>query len=335
MALLCIIASLIVARTVYWIFKRVIRKLTEKTKTNFDDIVVDMVEEPIAFAIVLGGIWYALHSQLELAEMMSLWVGRAYYVLFTLNVAWLISRLFDAVVSEYIQPLVEKTEGDLDDQLLPIIQKGTRIGIWSLAIIIALNNAGYDVGAVLAGLGIGGLAFALAAQDTVSNLFGGFTIFVDKPFTINDRIEVNGHDGFVSEIGIRSTRLRTLAGRTIIIPNSQVAHNAITNISSEPSRRVMLELGLTYDTTSERMEFAMELLQKIVDENQEIVTDDAIISFNNFGDFSLGILFIYHIRKEVDVFAAIREMNMDVLKRFNKNELSFAFPSQTIYTKAG
>jgi len=335
LALLIIIGAVVVARTVYWVFKKLTRKFTQKSTTNFDDLVVDMVEEPIAFAIVLFGIWYALHNQLQLSETASNWVSKAYYVLIIFNVAWLLSRLFDAIVREYVQPLVEKTEGELDDQLLPIVRKGVRIAIWVLAVLVALNNAGYDVGALLAGLGIGGLAFALAAQDTVSNLFGGFTIFVDKPFSINDRIEVNGLDGFVTEIGIRSTRLRTLGGRMIVIPNSKVANNAITNISSEPSRKVALELGLTYDTPPEKMELAMELLKKIGEEQHSIIEEETLISFNKFGDFSLGILFIYFIRKESDILGTMSTMNMAILKRFNENGLDFAFPSQTIYTKEG
>lgn len=106
--------------------------------------------------------------------------------------------------------------------------------------IVALNNAGYDVGALIAGLGIGGLALAMAARDTVSNVFGGFTIFTDRPFTLNDRIKVSGFDGTVDEIGIRSTRLRTLAGTLVTIPNSTFSESAVENVSAEPSRKVVM-----------------------------------------------------------------------------------------------
>ena len=136
--------------------------------------------------------------------------------------------------------MVEESDNTLDDQLLPIVRKGTKFSLWAVGIIVALNNAGYDVGALIAGLGIGGLALAMAARDTVSNVFGGFTIFTDRPFTLNDRIKVSGFDGTVDEIGIRSTRLRTLAGTLVTIPNSTFSGSAVENSSAEPSRGVVM-----------------------------------------------------------------------------------------------
>ena len=129
------------------------------------------------------------------------------------------------------------------------------------AVILAIQNAGYDVGALLAGLGIGGLALAMAAKDTVANIFGGFTILTDKPFTINDRIQVSGFDGWIREVGLRSSRLETLAGRIVTIPNSIFSDTPVENISAEPSRKVAVNLGLTYDTTPDQMEEAMNILK--------------------------------------------------------------------------
>ena len=136
----------------------------------------------------------------------------------------------------------------MDDQLLPVVRKGLRATIWILGILVALNNAGYNVGALLAGLGIGGLALAMAAKDTVANIFGGVTIFTDKPFKINERIKLGGFDGTITEIGIRSTRLKTLEGRVVTIPNAKFTGGMVENVSMEPSRKVVLNLGLVYDT---------------------------------------------------------------------------------------
>src|SRR5690606_4696085 len=124
---------------------------------------------------------------------------------------------------------------DLDNQVLPIVQKGVRTVIWSIGIIVALNNAGYDVGALIAGLGIGGLALAMAAKETVSNMFGGLMVFTIKTFKIGDRIRINGFDGFVSEISFQVTRMKTLEGRLVTIPNSLFIGNIVENVSAEPT----------------------------------------------------------------------------------------------------
>ena len=330
---LIVLGCVILGKVLYWFFKNVLKKLTAKTKSKLDDIIVDMIEEPIVFALVLGGIWYGVEHQLGLTGAARTWVDRVFYILITFNIAWMISRLFKAIIQEYVAPMVEQSEGDLDDQLLPIVQKGVNIVIWLVAIIVGIDNAGYDVSAILAGLGIGGLALALAAKDSVSHLIGGFTIFADKPFRIHDRIQVDGYDGIVSEIGLRSTRIRTLEGRIVTIPNADIANNSVENISSEPTRKVVLNLGLTYDMDHNDMQKGMDLLTSIGEAHQDIIEETTLVSFNAFGDFALNILFIYYIKPESDILATMTTMNMDILKTFNENKLDFAFPSQTIYQK--
>jgi MscS family membrane protein len=330
-ALLSVVGALIVGKIIYWVIGRFVKRLTAKTTTRIDDLIVDMVEEPIVLATVIIGFWYSTRT-LTLTEQADLWVHRVIYVLVIINVAWAIARTFDAVVEEYLVPLVEKSEADLDDQLLPIARRGVKAAIWIVAIIVALNNAGYDVGALLAGLGIGGLAFALAAQDTVSNLFGSFTIFTDRPFTVNDRIQAAGVDGTVVEIGMRSTRLKTLEGRIVTIPNSKIAHDAIVNVSSEPARKVVMTLGLTYDMSADQMHEAMDVLGSITEEEDDIDTEELkpAIAFTGFGDFSMNILFVYWIKKGGDVLGCQTRVNTEILKRFTDKGLDMAFPTQTI-----
>lgn len=324
--------AVLAGRIVYWLTRRVLKRAAAKTKTKADYIVLDMIEEPVAFAVVIAGIWYALHFNLNMNERWANLVEHAYDILIIFNVAWMLSRLLDALIQEYAIPYVEKTESSLDEQFLPIARKGIKFGIWSLAVIVALDNAGYDVAALVAGLGIGGLAFALAAQDTIANLFGGFTIFLDKPFRLNDRIQVSGYDGSVIEIGIRSTRLKTLDGRILTIPNKSIAHNPTVNVTSEPTRKIVLNLGLTYDMDHEKMQLGMDILKEIATEMEENI-ENPLVSFNAFGDFALNILFIYFIKKDADILNTMTAMNMEILKRFNTQGLDFAFPSQTIYTK--
>lgn len=328
-----ILAVMIAGKILFWFSTNVLKKVASKTSTKLDYIFVDMVEEPVVLGLTLAGVWYAL-SRLNMNETAIAWMKNIYQFVIAMNVAWLISRLFDAVYEEYLVPLTKKTETDLDDQLLPIVSKGTKMIVWAIAVIVALNNAGYDVGALIAGLGIGGLAFAMAAKDTISNVFGGFTIFTDHPFKLNERVKVAGYDGFIREIGLRSTRLQTLEGRIVTIPNSKFADTAVENVSVEPNRKVVLNIGLTYNTTPAKMQKAMDLLKKINDTNKH-TEENALVSFNAFNDSAMNILFIYYITKGEDILATMTEMNMEILKQFNRAKLDFAFPSQTIYTKKG
>lgn len=332
-SLAIILGAIIAAKVLYLIIGRTIKKLTQKTKTKLDDLLVDMLEEPLVFAVAIFGLWYGF-ERLSFPEGFESWMGKVFHVLIAINITWLLARVIDALIQEYLVPLTEKSESDLDDQLMPILRKGIRSVIWILGIIIALNNAGYDVGALLAGIGIGGLALAMAAKDFVANIFGGIQVFVDKPFMVNDRIKIDGYDGFVTEIGIRSTRVNTLEGRMLTIPNHKFTDGVVENVSIEPTRKVKLNLGLTYDTTPENMEKALDILHDIHHMNQDLITENKLISFTTFGDFSLGILFIYYIRKEADIFDTQSKMNLQTLQRFNAEGLEFAFPTQTIYTQS-
>jgi MscS family membrane protein len=328
-ALALIVVTVVFAKMIYVGAGSFVKKVTKKTKNEFDDLLVDMLEEPMVFAIIILGVWYSLQT-LNMTEVAESILGRAYYILIIFDVAWLLSRLMDAVVKKYVQPFVSKTEGKLDDQLLPLLRKGIKLSIWVVAILVALNNAGYNVSALLASLGIGGLAFALAAKDTIANLFGSFTIFIDKPFEVGDRIVVQGYDGIVAEVGLRSTRLQTLNGRMVTLANSEVADSAIENISSEPSRKITMDLGLTYDTDETRMQRAMEILQEIAAEN-EALEENVVTAFTAFNDFALNIRFIYYIKKGESVFGNQTKINLEILKRFNAEKLEFAFPTQTVY----
>jgi len=330
-SLLIILGAIVIGKFLYYIFSKVFKRLTKRTKTKLDDIIVDMIEEPIVFVLVLASIWYAI-KRLDFPEIVHTWIGNIYQVVIVLTIAWFLTRLFDSLVRQYLVPLAEKSKTDLDDQLLPLVSKGIKVIVWVIAIIIALNNAGYNVGALLAGLGIGGLAFAMAAKDTVANIFGGFTIFTDKPFNIKDRIKIEGYDGIVKEIGLRSTRLQTLEGRIVTIPNSTFAENPVENVTREPSRKVIMNLGLTYDTTPKQMQKALKILKQIQVKNQDI-QEKHFIAFNGFGDFSLNLKFIYYIKKGSDILKTQTDINLEILTRFNKEKLDFAFPTQTILTK--
>ena len=326
-----LILSFVVVKMLYWIFSNVIRRLTSKTKTNLDDVLIDKLEKPLTYLVLILGYWISIHY-LFFKEEVELALENVAYFLLVIDVTAILSRIVDALITEIIMPISEKSDSSFDNQLIPVIQKGVRSIIWILGIIIGLDNIGFDITAMIAGLGIGGLALALAAQDSVKNIFAGIMIFLDKPFRIKDRIQVDGFDGIVEEVGLRSTRLRTLEGRIVTIPNSRFTDNSVTNVTSQPTLKVKLNLGLTYDTDEVQMQKAIDILEDIV-KNQEAITDDYAAGFNGFGDFSLNILFIYYVKPDSHWLDTQTLVNKEVLRRFNKEGLEFAFPTQTILKK--
>jgi MscS family membrane protein len=328
MSLGIIFSTLIFSKLISSFLNQIGLKLTKKTKTNLDDLLFDTIQKPLTFALILIGVNIGL-SVLNMPEAFFKAKNSIFFVLLTLDIAWAIDRSLRVFVENVIHPIVAKSDSTLDDQILPLAHKLSTYLIWSLALIIGLDNAGYDAGAILAGLGIGGLAFALAAQDSVSNIFGGLTIFIDKPFIINDRILLDGIDGYVQEIGIRSTKIKQLDGRIVTIPNSKFTDNAIRNITSEPNRKVSMVLGLTYDTNESQIQLAMATLKNIA-QNTDGIADQSIAAFTNFGGFSLDITFIYYINKDADIFESQNRMNLSILSEFNRLQLDFAFPTQTL-----
>ena len=326
-----LILSFVVVKMLYWIFSNVIRRLTSKTKTNLDDVLIDKLEKPLTYLVLILGYWISIHY-LVFKEEVELVLENAAYFLLVIDVTAILSRIVDALITEIIMPISEKSDSSFDNQLIPVIQKGVRSIIWILGIIIGLDNIGFDITAMIAGLGIGGLALALAAQDSVKNIFAGIMIFLDKPFRIKDRIQVDGFDGIVEEVGLRSTRLRTLEGRIVTIPNSRFTDNSVTNVTSQPTLKVKLNLGLTYDTDEVQMQKAIDILEDIV-KNQEAITDDYAAGINGFGDFSLNILFIYYVKPDSHWLDTQTLVNKEILRRFNKEGLEFAFPTQTILKK--
>ena len=326
-ALAYILGSVVIARILYKIFSNKVKKWTAETESEIDDVLVDAVEEPICISIVLLGFWLG-YSHLEL-ESFDQFVFKVFDIAVVLTVTWLASRILNALVGHMLGRLSEKRQESMVNDMAPILKKTLGFGVWSLGIIMALNNSGYDVGALLAGVGIGGIAMAMAAKDFVANIFGGITVFIDRPFRVGDRVKVSGIDGTVSEIGIRSTRLITLEGRTVTIPNNQFTNTVVENVTAEPSRKIRIQLGLTYDATPDDIQIALDTLQKIVEDHPH-TEEDITVWFSGFGDFSLNVNCNYYINKQGHWANTPSEINMSILKEFNSKNLDFAFPTQTV-----
>jgi len=247
-----------------------------------------------------------------------------------LAVAHLANRLID-LLADYFQEKALRTESRLDEQLVPIAAKTTKVFVWAIAVLLILQNLGYDITSLLAGLGLGGLALAMAARDTLANFFGAVAIFADRPFHVGDTVSVEGFDGTIETIGLRSTRIRTFDGTLVTIPNQMMANAKINNTAKRPTRRTNFIIGVTYNTSYEKLIRALEVLRQILADHHSTAQYRAY--FKEFGPSSLNIL-VNHWCRYLDYeqyLKSLEEINLEIKRRFEEEGIEFAFPTQTIY----
>jgi len=261
-------------------------------------------------------------------------VSTAIAVLFTVAIA-ATTYFLTEVPSMMLKQRAAKTEGKMDDMLVPILSNSLRATIIILAIVqIAQILSGKEITSILAGLGIGGLAVALAAQDTLKNFFGSVVLLADKPFEIGDRINIDGHDGPVESVGLRSTKIRTLDGHLVTIPNGEMANKAIWNIAKRPHIRRIFNITITYDTPPAKVAEAKAIIEDILKDHEGMHPDFLPrVYFNNFNETSLNLFCIYwyHPPAYWDYMAFTERVNTEILERFNKAGIEFAFPTQTVH----
>ncbi len=330
-SIIIIVGALVLNKIIQLLNKHVFKKMAAKTKNRFDDILFDSLEVPVLLGVTLIAIWIAF-SRLNTPDNINRIVTDAYKILTTLNVTWFFVRLLSSLLDESVK--FNKDRGKksrVDNKFLPLIRRSINIIVWTIGIVTALGNAGISISALLGTLGLGGIAIALASQDTIKNLFAGVTIFTDRPFQIGDRIRFSGFDGTVEDIGLRSTRIRTLDKRILTIPNHKIMDVAIENVNTEPMRKVTLKIGLDYNTSPEKMNEAMSILREMPDKVKYVSKKDMVVSFSEFADSALIITFIYYIEKKGNVAETNTSVNMEILSSYNNAGLNFAFPTQTIY----
>ncbi|MEI6876124.1 MAG: mechanosensitive ion channel family protein, partial [Spirochaetota bacterium] len=321
-----VLGGFVVGKLVAWLSANVLKRLAAKTSTRIDDIVLAFIEKPLVFIVTIAGFRFGADA-VDLNPTVDAWVDKLWFVLVAIAAAWAVARVLDAIIEEYLIPFAEKTEGTLDDQLLPILRKGLKLVVWIVALLIALKNAGYDVGALLAGLGIGGVAVALAAKDTLSNFFGSVAVFIDRPFRINDRIKVSGFDGNVVEIGIRTSRLKTLDGRTVTMPNAIFAASPIENVSSEPSTKLVATLDLAHGAGAAGTERAIAAIKAAL-EGLPGLDGGSLVGLTSIGEAGIRLSYIFFVKKGVPYLDTVSATHLAALRAVEAEGLVLAAPAR-------
>jgi MscS family membrane protein len=245
---------------------------------------------------------------------------------------YFIFKLID-ILGLYLHNKANKSESALDYQLIPLIIRSLRILIITLGILFILENFGYDITSLLAGLGLGGLAFALAAQDTVGNLFGSITVFSDKSFQLGDWISIGDIEGTVEDIGFRSTRIRRFDQALVTVPNSQFIKGGVVNYSARKTRRIEFYLGIMYGTSVTKIKEVVESLKKIIEGDDRFDHSFYMVKFTDFGVYSLNI-YIYCFTKTtvwIEFLNVREEFNLKIMQLLEELGVRVAYPSQTLY----
>lgn len=296
-------------------------------------IALDAVSRAITSICVVVGIRLAVLF-MEMTEVARGIALTTTSVLLVIAVGLLFFFLIDIPVY-WLKRKAEKTETKLDDMLVPLVRTTLRVTVAVLVflqIIDVLSDK--PITSIIAGLGIGSLAIAFAAQNSISNIFGSLMIFADRPFELGERIMVDGHDGTVEHVGLRSTRVRRLDGHLVTIPNGRLADMSIHNVAKRPHIRKIMNITITYDTPPDKVERAVEVLREIFD-NHEGMNEEfpPRVYFDNFNDASLNIIVIfwYHPPSYWDYMAFCQKVNLEIFRRFNEEGIDFAFPTQTLY----
>lgn len=312
-------------------FKKVIlsriRRWTESTQTSVDSFVVEHIDRfgvpALYFAAIYAGLNYLIFTERG-EEILRIAV--------TFVITFLLIRFLSATLRVLLHSyLRRRTEGEERVKQLSGIMLIINIIIWAVGLLFLFSNMGYDVTAIIAGLGIGGIAVALAAQNILGDLFNYFVIFLDRPFEIGDFIIIDNKMGVVEHIGVKTTRIKSLSGEQLVFSNSDLTNSRIHNYKRMERRRVLFRFGVIYQTSYEHLKQIPELVKSFVLEQEEVEFDRA--HFASYGESSLDFEVVYYVlSSDYTIYMDTQQaINLRIFEEFQKKGIDFAYPTRTLY----
>lgn len=333
-ALMTLFGFLVLKNFVAKIIIKFLKKIAEKYKFKSILLMVDSLEKPLSNFFSYAGIYCAL-SILPLNSGLSLFIYRVFRTCIIITITQCLLNIVTAYSVVLNNTIIQK-EGKppLSKTLFPILYKVINVFIILLAIVaIALEFDFKQLNSILAGVGIGGAAIALASQDLIKNFFGGFIVLTDKSFNVGDFINIDSNVGTVEELGFRSTKIRTLDQELIVVPNSKFTDGAVINYTKRNLRRVSFKVGATYDTSSEKLKIIIERIINMLNTQPMVKENSAFVKFDNFSPNSLEILIQYMVNTgDYGEYMNVKhEINFKIIDLFEAEDISFAFPSVSVY----
>jgi small-conductance mechanosensitive channel len=322
-----LIIGFVCVRIFRFVVLRRLKKWAEKTATTLDDFLVDIIQS-VFLPLAYFGTFYLSANTLNLDPLLSKIINIVGVAILTLFVA----RLSTALLSYGFNLYWKKRGKDIIlERSLNGILRVIKLIVWSIAVIFFLDNLGFKISAVIAGLGIGGVAVALAAQAILGDLFSYIAILFDRPFEIGDFVIIGEFLGTVEHIGIKTTRIRSLSGEQLVFSNTDLTNSRLRNYKRMGKRRVLFRFGVTYQTALEQLKIIPGLIKDIIDKIKDAVFDRA--HFFSYGDFSLVFEVVYYVlssdyNKYMDIQ---QEVNFAIKREFEARGIEFAYPTQTLY----
>ena len=323
-------AAMLLRRLVTTIIFNLLKRLAAKTETTLDDKLFPALEAPVATFVMVTGIFAAL-KVLKLSETVDRSIGYGSTVAFSLVIFWGLLRAFNAILDHASEMAKERQMGVA--AFMPWIKKALVALFVVIGVLITIQSLGYNVSTILSGLGIGGLAFALAAQDTIANLFGSLVVAIDQPFKVGETVKIGAHTGTVEEIGLRSTKIRLVDKSLVVIPNKLVSSEAITNLSRFTQRRIEQVIGINYDATPEQLRFIVEDIRQCILAEAAVDTNSVMVFFRDLSASSLDLWIVY-VAQGPDFqqsLALKQRVNLEIMRLVAARGLTFAFPSSVMH----
>lgn len=317
--------TVIVFRIVkYEVVKR-LRQLADKTKVDFDDLLIKIVDKVGWPFYVFFAVYFSLQL-IQLPETLNLFFSYSVPVV----AVFIVVKSLQQVADYGLHKVAKEKELENETSLVNVLSRILKGALWALAFVYILSLWGQDITSLVASFGVIGLVLAFGLQHILSDIFASFSIFFDKPFDVGDFITVGDNLGVVKNVGIKSTRIQSLWGQEVVIPNKELTSAQINNYKKMERRRVQFGFGVVYDTSSEKLENILEITKAIVN-NIELAELDRV-HFKEYGDFSLNFEVVYYVNtpdynKYMDIQ---QEINLSLKKRFEKDNIEFAFPTQTV-----
>lgn len=303
-----------------------LRTWAGNTETSIDDLLVVAIAK--AIPVIYVGIFYVSMRHLNLSVKFERGLELSVIVLLTLLAVRVLVSSFNFGLQTYLDKSSDSSTGE---KQLKGIRGLVNVAIWGIALVFLLDNLGVKISAVVAGLGIGGIAVALAAQAVLGDLFSYFVIFFDKPFEVGDFITVGDKMGVVEQIGIKTTRIRALGGEQLVFSNTDLTNSRVHNFKKMEKRRVVFKLGVIYLTPSQKLKVIPQIVKHAIESQQGAAYDRG--HFANFGDFSLNFEFVYYVTgADYTQYMNIQQnINLAIFEAFEKEKIEFAFPTQTVF----
>ncbi|MDD2777360.1 MAG: mechanosensitive ion channel family protein [Methanocellales archaeon] len=332
-ALMIIPLTLVVARMVMRFFEKYLEEFAARTKIKGVDVIIKTIKGPLYILILFIGI----HLALTIVKFQFLaQIGLVFRIIGAILGTWVAYNIVPALMKEYGRSLAKRTKTSIDEVIIPVLEKIIRLFILIVGILLILNILKINITPLLAGLGVAGLAIALALQDTLSNMFSGFYMMLDHPFKLGDRIMLGVDEIYeVRDVGMRSTRLYDVINHTMVtIPNSELSKMKLTNLV-EPDRRlkVRIPIGVAYGSDMAKVR---RVLLEIAKEAPNVLDDpETKVIFNEFDDFSLNLILIVWIEDVTKKMDVIDHINSRIKERFEEENIEIPFPIRTLYMKRG